>query len=145
MQDDDQGDKLNQANLKSISGVLFFGVPNQGMGIESLIPMVGDLPNRYFLESLSKESASLRDQARQFQKAFPFRDFQVISFYETKRSPTAKVSQAKTSLLRGGLRQVIECERQMGDERTSRCLSRRAFRNQCSGVGIYHQISSPHR
>src|SRR5271156_1759180 len=101
MQDEDQGDKLNQANLKSIFGVLFFGVPNQGMSIESLISMVGDQPNRYFLESLSKESASLRDQARQFQKAFPFRDSQIISFYETKRSPTAKVSQAETSLLRG--------------------------------------------
>jgi|ERR1700722_7794114 len=100
MQDDGEGDKLNQVNLKSVYGMLFFGVPNQGMSIESLVPVVRDQPNRYFLESLSKESGILRDQARYFQKAFPFRDSQIISYYETLQSPTARVSQAGTSLLR---------------------------------------------
>jgi protein SERAC1 len=88
------GDESDQANLKSIYGMLFFGVPSQGMSIESLVPMVENQPNRFFLESLSKVTDGLRAQRQNFRQVFPFKDSRVISFYETKQSPTAqKVSQ----------------------------------------------------
>jgi hypothetical protein len=92
------GDDSDKANLKAIYGILFFGVPNQGMNIESLVPMVGDQPNRFLLESLEKTSTILRDQLRSFPKVFHFKDSQIISFYETKQSPTAKQVSKRAAL-----------------------------------------------
>lgn len=45
--------------LGMIAGLLFFGAPNDGMNIESLVPMVGDQPNRFLLESLSAMNAQI--------------------------------------------------------------------------------------
>jgi len=84
-----EGNVTDKANLNSTYGALFFGVPNQGMDIRSLIPMVNDHPNRHFLESLSRESDLLRKQSRAFPKAFPFKDSEIYCFYETLGSPTA--------------------------------------------------------
>ena len=85
-----EGDDQDKTNLKATYGALFFGVPNQGMDISSLVPMVGDQPNRYFLESLGKESGFLQDQRTKFPKAFDFKDSEIISFFETQESPTAE-------------------------------------------------------
>ncbi len=86
-----EGDDIDKANLKATYGALFFGVPNQGMDISSLAPMVGDQPNRSFLESLDKGSEILEEQRVKFPAAFNFRDSEIISFFETKESPTAKL------------------------------------------------------
>jgi protein SERAC1 len=83
------GNDEDQDNLKATYGALFFGVPNQGMDISSLVPVVGDQPNRYFLESLGPESDLLQEQRATFPKVFDFRDSEIISFFETKLSPTA--------------------------------------------------------
>ena len=89
------GDESDKANLKSIYGMLFFGVPSQGMSIDSLVPMVENQPNRFFLESLSKVTDGLRAQRQNFRQALPFKESRIISFYETKQSPTAqKVSRS---------------------------------------------------
>jgi protein SERAC1 len=85
-----EGDDLDKANLRATYGALFFGVPSQGMDITSLVPMVGDKPNRFFLESLGKESEILQEQRVRFPKAFDFRDSEIISFFETQESPTAE-------------------------------------------------------
>jgi hypothetical protein len=85
-----EGDDLDKANLKATYGALFFGVPSQGMDISSLMPMVGNQPNRYFLKSLNKESEVLQEQRDKFPKAFYFRDSEIFSFFETQESPTAK-------------------------------------------------------
>ena len=85
------GDEIDQANLKSTCGALFFGVPNRGMDIESLIPIVGDQPNRALLESLGRNSEFLRAQAVNFPRVFSFTDSQVFSFFETLESPTARL------------------------------------------------------
>jgi hypothetical protein len=85
-----EGDDLDKANLKATYGALFFGVPSQGMDISSLLPMVGDQPNRYFLESLNRDSEILQEQRTKFPEAFNFRDSEVISFFETQASPTAE-------------------------------------------------------
>ncbi|KAL1632717.1 hypothetical protein SLS56_003414 [Neofusicoccum ribis] len=79
--------------LKSTLAFLFFGVPHQGLAIESLVPLVKDQPNRALLESLNKNSALLQRLDRDFNKAFGARYPHVMSFYETEKSPTAvKVS-----------------------------------------------------
>lgn len=76
--------------VKATYAILFFGVPSQGMNIESLVPMVGDQPNRAFLESLSKVSETLITQQAAFVKIFPLNGSELICFYETQRSPTAE-------------------------------------------------------
>ncbi|KAL7901866.1 ankyrin repeat protein [Trichoderma sp. SZMC 28014] len=84
-EDSDEEDSLI---LNSTSGFLFFGVPHQGMAIESLIPLVKDYPNRSLLESLNKNSALLQRLEREFSNAIGIKRPQ-ISFYETEKSPTA--------------------------------------------------------
>jgi hypothetical protein len=80
--------ELDQA--RRIVGTLFFGVPNDGMDIASLIPMVNDQPNRSLLESLSAiNSQVLRLQGRSFAKLLEQTALDLFCFYETKLSPTA--------------------------------------------------------
>jgi len=75
--------------LNSIYGALFFGVPNQGMDIKSLIPIVENQDNQGLLHSISNESQLLRNQTRDFPRAFDFEDSKIVCFYETVTSPTA--------------------------------------------------------
>ncbi len=76
--------------VRRIFGGLFFGVPNDGMDIESLIPLVGDQPNRIFVESLSAvNSQILRLQNRNFSNFLDRMSFELFCFYETRLSPTA--------------------------------------------------------
>lgn len=73
-----------------VFGTLFFGVPNDGMDIESLISMVNDQPNRFLLESLRNVNPQILTlQNRNFSKVFTQTDFEMFCFYETKQSPTA--------------------------------------------------------
>lgn len=76
-------------NLESIRGLLFFGVPNQGMTIESLIPMVNNQPNRQLVETLNENSDVLRHVTNNFTASLKFSNAKVICFYETEKSPTA--------------------------------------------------------
>lgn len=76
--------------IRQIAGVLFFGVPNDGMDITSLIPMVNDQPNRFLLESLSAiNSQVLRVQEGSFAKFLTQTALNIFCFYETRESPTA--------------------------------------------------------
>ncbi len=73
---------------------MFFGVPNRGMSISSLMPMVQGQPNQSLLLSLDRDSQLLREQQRRFKEIFElpetrYRKFKVASFYETKASNTA--------------------------------------------------------
>jgi hypothetical protein len=83
------GSETSREIIDSTYGALFFGVPNQGMDIKSLVPMVQDQPNHTLLYSLGTESQILRNQCRQFPIAFDKRDSEIICFYETVMSPTA--------------------------------------------------------
>lgn len=76
-------------NFQSTYAVLFFGVPNQGMDIGSLIQMAGE-QNLPLLMNLGKESELLRVLHRDFLLSFDYRSSKIISYYETKVSPTAK-------------------------------------------------------
>lgn len=86
-----KNDKKHQDLLESIYGGLFFGVPSQGMDIASLIPMVAGQPNQALLHTLGKESQLLRNQSRDFPKAFDCKDSEIFCYYETEMSPTAKL------------------------------------------------------
>lgn len=72
-----------------ILGVLLFGTPNDGLDVESLVPMVNDQPNRSLLESLRPNSMLLKQQKESFSKFLERTNFQLTCFYETELSPTA--------------------------------------------------------
>ncbi|KAK4441964.1 hypothetical protein QBC34DRAFT_419429 [Podospora aff. communis PSN243] len=76
--------------LSQIAGCVFFGVPNDGMAIESLIPMVGDQVNRSLLESIRHvNSQILRIQKRAFSRVLAASRISVFCLFETELSPTA--------------------------------------------------------
>lgn len=78
--------------IRAVYGVIFFGTPHDGMDISSLIPMVGDGPNRFLIESISRiNSQILSIQQREFHKALGEEgDSEVFCFYETVKSPIAQ-------------------------------------------------------
>ncbi|KAJ4856987.1 hypothetical protein T069G_07884 [Trichoderma breve] len=82
---------VDQRLRSAIYGIAFFGVPHDGMDIRSLIPMAGDGPNRFLLESIGfNNSQILNIQQREFSDALGVNhEFEIISFYETRLSPTA--------------------------------------------------------
>jgi hypothetical protein len=86
------GDDSDTANLKSICGMLFFGVPNQGMPVDHWTPMIQDQSNRFFIEQLGRSSDILKVYRDKFPEVFPFKDSKIYSFYETKKSPTIKIA-----------------------------------------------------
>ena len=78
-------------NLKAIFAIMFFGVPNQGMDNTSLYAMVRGQPNLPFLAYLNKDAGFLHELVKRFREIFYFQDSYVVSFFETKASPTAKM------------------------------------------------------
>lgn len=82
-------DCLDQDTYKSISHILFFGVPSQGMDISSLGPMVLKQPNHFLLASLDKEFGYLSSHSKDFSRSIAAIKPRIIAFYETLKSPTA--------------------------------------------------------
>ncbi|KAK4446083.1 hypothetical protein QBC34DRAFT_486914 [Podospora aff. communis PSN243] len=82
----------DQRLIQAVYGIVFFGVPHDGMDISSLIPMVGDGPNRFLVESTSRiNSQILSIQQREFHDALGKEgDSEIVCFYETLESPTAQ-------------------------------------------------------
>lgn len=81
--------------ISSIKGLLFFGVPNEGMDIQSLRQIVRGQPNEELLKSLEKGSRELRYRSQTYSYFFKnYLDPPVAFFYENKLSNTAiQVSQ----------------------------------------------------
>ncbi|KAK3384122.1 hypothetical protein B0T24DRAFT_73220 [Lasiosphaeria ovina] len=86
--------------IGAIYGIVFFGVPHDGMDIRSLIPMVGDGPNRSLVESLSRiNSQTLTTQQREFHTALGKEgSSEIVCFYETLESPTAQIKDGKWAM-----------------------------------------------
>lgn len=78
-------------NFKSTFAILFFGVPNQGMDIRSLHAMVRGQPNEPFTSYFDRDAGFLHQLINKFRETFYFQDSHIISFFETKASPTAKL------------------------------------------------------
>ncbi|XEU94786.1 hypothetical protein FSHL1_000070 [Fusarium sambucinum] len=88
--------------LKSLRSIMLFGTPNQGMDIKSLIPMVEGQVNELFLRSLARDSPDLHRQAQKWARAFDNNpncavpeNLEIISYYETRISPTAILNNGK--------------------------------------------------
>lgn len=77
--------------LNSIYGVVFFGVPHDGMEMKHLIPMAGEGAALGLLMNLSNESSHMLDkQKADFQNALQTGGpSELFCFYETLESPTA--------------------------------------------------------
>lgn len=86
-----KGNTKNHDLIRSIYGAIFFGVPSQGMDITHLFPLVKGQANSGLLHSLGKESKTLRDQCRNFSKAFDKEDSEIFCYYETEKSQTASL------------------------------------------------------
>ena len=88
-------------HIKRIYGALFFGVPNTGMDITSLLPIVNNQPNRFLLESLNMiNSQVLQLQGRNFGRFLDQTALNMFCFYETRLSPTATQVSIPTTLKR---------------------------------------------
>ncbi|KAM6478238.1 nacht and ankyrin domain-containing protein [Trichoderma sp. SZMC 28011] len=84
-------DDIDRKLRRAVYGIAFFGVPHDGMDIRSLIPMCGDGPNRFLLESIGSNSSQILSmQQRDFLEALGGQgESETFSFYETRLSPTA--------------------------------------------------------
>lgn len=92
------GDAADLENLKATFVIFFFGVPNQGMDIRSLLAMVRGQSNLPFLATLDKNNGLLHELVEKFRAVFDFRDSYVISFFETRESPTARLDEGNWSM-----------------------------------------------
>jgi hypothetical protein len=81
-----------QTFLKSIYGMIFFGVPNRGLEIEQLAHMVKGQPNERLVFDLAPRSQFLEMLHENFCERFTFDDIEVISFYETEETKTVMVT-----------------------------------------------------
>lgn len=84
-------DDMDKENFRSLRGALFFGVPCQGMNIQSLIPMFPERARQALLHSLDHtNSPTLHMLGELYDRKMSSReDFQCLNFYETMASPTA--------------------------------------------------------
>lgn len=81
----------DRANLQYLRSIFLFGVPNHGMNIESLVPMIHESARRTLLYPLdANNSPTLREIGKRFLKVTRrIPDFESFYFYETMESPTA--------------------------------------------------------
>lgn len=84
--------------MKFIRDMVFFGVPNRGMEISHLLPMIEGQPNESFVRVLERGSLDLELLDRCFsniimhwQSRYRIERVRLISFYETSRSETVIV------------------------------------------------------
>ncbi len=89
-----------KAIIRATSGILFFGCPNRGMDIKYLIRMCEGQVNLPFLVSLRQESDCLRRLSRDFPGVFKDSSPRIMSFFETKVSPTEEKVSGQSSLWR---------------------------------------------
>ncbi|KAK0644435.1 hypothetical protein B0T16DRAFT_460495 [Cercophora newfieldiana] len=92
--------------LGSIDGLVFFGVPNRGMKVSHLLPMVEDQPNAPIVQLLSAGSDYLHSLDEQFSGIATHRSIQILSVYETKTSPTTQKTKSG-QWQRGGPRALL--------------------------------------
>lgn len=88
-------DDLDYEIVRRTRGALFFGVPNNGLAIDSLLPIVEGQRNKPFIQSLKPDSQDLKalDEKWSYIKKNIKKNIKLYSFYETRMSPTAiKVS-----------------------------------------------------
>jgi triacylglycerol esterase/lipase EstA (alpha/beta hydrolase family) len=78
--------------LDAVRQIILFGVPNRGMKMSHLFPMVDGNPNVGLVEVLSQESEYLRKLDEKFNGVMLLRRIRLISVYETARTQVPQVN-----------------------------------------------------
>jgi hypothetical protein len=86
-----EGSQDDIAVFMSCYAIVFFGVPNRGLNIESLTSMVKGQPNEELLRNLDPSSPFLGLLHKMFYDCFALDGSQIVCFYETKKTPTVEV------------------------------------------------------
>ena len=83
-------DPSDQHSFLSTYGMIFFGVPSEGMYVKDLVAMDGEHPQGDTLRRLDEDVGSLlkRNQHKRFCEAFAFKDSEIVQFYETMGTET---------------------------------------------------------
>jgi hypothetical protein len=102
-------DEFEQSLLRMTGGVLFFGVPSQGMNTESLAAMVGGKPQRLTLEMLNQTGNYIERerQHRKFCEAFSSKTSRLVCFYEVVATPTIQENPDTKEWTRDGKRVLL--------------------------------------
>lgn len=82
--------------LGTVRGVIAFGVPNRGMSISHLLPMVLGQPNQDLIYLLSPESEYLSCLDDQFGGIALLGNIRLLSVYETAKTPTPQVRHCRS-------------------------------------------------
>lgn len=85
--------------LSKIKKIMFFGVPNRGMKVAHLLPMVQDQPNEALVHLLSEDSSYLSLLDEQFNGISFVRRMHLVSVYETQRTQTPLVMRRRAQVL----------------------------------------------
>jgi hypothetical protein len=75
---------------QSCIGILFFGVPNQGLNSDSLISLVKGQGNKQLLQELSNPSKYVLNLVNEFSRCYDHvmrKRCIIVSFYESKDTP----------------------------------------------------------
>lgn len=83
---------LEATFMWKVKRVIFFGVPNRGMRISHLLPLVEQQPNEPLVQTLAEGSSYLEHLDAQFYGISSMRQVDLVSIYETHKSPTPQVS-----------------------------------------------------
>jgi len=97
-----QGGDDDRFVFASCYSIFFFGVPNRGLEIASLMNMVKGQPNSQLVNNLGSQSHLLPDLEEQFYRQFIFKDSKVVSCFELKDTPPAEQSSALGILWKTG-------------------------------------------
>lgn len=93
--------------LSKVRKALLFGVPNRGMAINHLLPMVDDQPNKEMIDLLIEGSPHLSLLDRQFSGICYMHQIRLISAVETEMTKVPKVRCTDPLVLKGsGLTQT---------------------------------------
>ena len=93
-------DKTDQISFICTYGIIFFGVPSEGMHVKDLAAMVGSHPQGYTLTMLDEDFGSRlkMKQHKDFCNAFDFPDSEIVEFYETLETKTMEEVMVSTTL-----------------------------------------------
>lgn len=78
---------------RCVTGILFFGVPNEGLNHESLREAVKNQRNKVLLRELTEGSGYLTTLKTNFQKLLEEKDYRIVSFYETQDTAIAVLNE----------------------------------------------------
>lgn len=83
-------DETDYRTLQETVGALFFGVPTDGMDVDALASIIGNLPASYSVSLLDEgQGFRLRQSLHNdFCQVFDQEDSRIYSFFETRKTKT---------------------------------------------------------